>query len=240
MRIGILQCDTVAPELQPDFGDYPDMFHALLGRGAADIEFRDYDLTADELPHALDVCDAWLFTGSKWSAYDPDAWIQRAHELARNLHRERRPTVGICFGHQLIARALGGRVERARSGWGVGVHTARIRERRPWMTPARDGLPLLVSHQDQVTEPAPGSQVLAGHAFCPYDMTQIGEHILTLQGHPEFAVGYSRATMERRRQVLGEETFRAGVASLDQPVESDVAAAWILRFLRAAQQRRAA
>ena len=238
MRIGILKCDTVAPELLPEFGDYPDMFRRLLGAGADDIAFRDYDLTAGTFPQSLDECDAWLFTGSKWSAYEPDDWIRQAHGLAGELHRERRPTVGICFGHQLIARALGGRVERAEVGWGVGVHTARILERRPWMQPVRGELPLLVSHQDQVVEPAPGASVLAGHDFCPYDMTQVGDHILTFQGHPEFPVGYSRATMDMRRERLGEDTYRRGIASLEQPIEPTVAAEWIHNFLRTAHDHR--
>ncbi len=238
MRIGILKCDTVAPELQPAFGDYPDMFRRLLGDGVARPEFRDYDLTAGGFPESLEECDAWLFTGSQWSAYDPDDWIARAHEVARELHRERRPTVGICFGHQLMARALGGRVERAEAGWGVGVHTARIVARRPWMAPARDALPLLVSHQDQVIEPPREATVLAGHTFCPYGMTQIGDHVLTLQGHPEFPVGYSRAVMDKRRKQIGEATFRDGVASLEQPIEPRVAAAWIHRFLQTAHEQR--
>lgn len=231
MHLGILQCDSVRAELQPAFGDYPDMFRTLLTTEAVAPAFDVYDLTRGQLPDSLAECDAWLFTGSKWSVYDPDPWIHDAHELARALHAERRPTIGICFGHQLIARALGGRVEKAESGWGVGVHTMRILDRRPWMDPARQMLSLLVSHQDQVVEPPAEAERLAGHEFCPHDMFQIGGHILTFQGHPEFAKGYSRATMEHRRAILGEATFGEGMASLASDIEPGVAAAWIHRFL---------
>ena len=238
MRIGILKCDTVAPALQSAFGDYPDMFRALLGKHRAGWSFRDYDLTAGDFPDSVAQCDAWLLTGSKWGVHDRDDWILRAHELAGELYRARRPTVGICFGHQLMANALGGRVERAsRVGWGVGVHTAQIRARRDWMVPARDALPLLVSHQDQVTEPPPGASVLAGHDFCPIDMMQIGDHVLTLQGHPEFEVGYSRALMKRRRAEIGESVFRKGIESLSQPIAPWVATAWISRFMETAHAR---
>jgi len=235
MRLGILQCDSVRPELQPEFGDYPDMFQRLLTTEAVQPEFRVYNLTAGEFPESCDECDAWLFTGSKWSVYDPDEWIERAHEFARELHASRRPTIGICFGHQLICRALGGRVEKAPIGWGVGVHTARILRHEPWMQPDRDQLSLLVSHQDQVIEPPEGAERLAGHEFCPYDMFWIGNHILTFQGHPEFGPGYSQATMDMRRETLGEDTYQAGVASLEGSINPDVAAAWIHSFLARAR-----
>ena len=229
--LGILQCDSVRPALRPRFGDYPDMFRGLLRIDAERPAFRVYDMPNGQFPAALDECDAWLFTGSKWSVYDEDAWIARAHDIARSLHAERRPTVGICFGHQLIARALGGEVARADVGWGVGVHTTRLNERRPWMEPLRGELSLVVSHQDQVLEPPSEATPLASHDFCPYDMLQIGEHILTFQGHPEFSRDYSRAMMEQRREVIGEPTFTAGVASLSQTIEPEVAASWIHRFL---------
>ena len=231
MRLGILQCDSVSGELRGEFGDYPDMFRQLLATEAVHPEFRVYDLTAGRFPAALDECDAWLYTGSKYSVYDDEEWIARAHELARELHERRRPTIGICFGHQLIARALGGRAEKAAAGWGVGVHTTRILEHRDWMDPPRERLSLLVSHQDQVVELPPGAELLASHDFCPHDMFQIGDHILTFQGHPEFPKGYSRATMERRRSIIGETTYREGIASLDSGIEPGVAAAWIHDFL---------
>jgi len=239
MRIGILQCDSVREDLQPTFGNYPDMFRRLLTRVDPDLGFRVYDLTQGEAPGALDECDAWLITGSKWSVYDEDPWIADAHELAGRLHEERRPMIGICFGHQLIARALGGRVEKASVGWGVGVHTARILERRDWMEPTRRTLSLLVSHQDQVTVLPPGAELLARHEFCPHDMMQIGDHVLTFQGHPEFVKAYSRQTIQDRRERLGEETYREGLASLSSPTEEDVAASWILGFVQRALARTA-
>ncbi len=234
MRLGILQCDSVREHLQPDYGDYPDMFQGLLGQDRPNLTVRVYDLTQGQFPQDLDECDAWLFTGSKWSVYDPDDWIARAHDLVKVLHTDRRPTIGVCFGHQLVARALGGRVDKAANGWGVGVHTMQVHEPRPWMEPARSQVPLLVSHQDQVQEPPPGAAHLAGHPFCPYDMFQIGEHILTIQGHPEFPKGYSQALMEIRRDTLGEETFNTGMASLDGNVDGHVIASWIHRFLERA------
>lgn len=234
MLLGILQCDSVRPELQPRFGDYPDMFRQLLTTERVQPDYRIYDLTRDRFPGSPDECDAWLITGSKWGVNDGEDWIERAHEFVRELHAGRYTLIGICFGHQMAARALGGRVERAAAGWGAGLHTARILERHAWMQPEREELSLLVSHQDQVIEPPPGIQHLAAHDFCPYDMFQIDEHILTFQGHPEFPVEYSRALIEIRWDVLGPERARAALDSLAQPPDAAVAAEWIHRFIEAA------
>jgi len=238
MQIGILQCDSVDTNLQPQFGDYPDMFQRLLTADPAgpELMFRTYDLTSDQFPQSGHECDAWLITGSKWSAYDTDAWIIRAHEFVRELHAHRRPTIGVCFGHQLIARALGGTVEKAAVGWGVGVHTANIDQQRPWMVPQHAALTLPVSHQDQVIEPPAGAMLLAGHAFCPYDMLEIDGHMLTMQGHPEFAKGYARALMDKRHDALGDSVYKTGIASLEQRTDAGVAARWMHNFLAAAAQ----
>ena len=234
MLLGILQCDSVRPELQPRFGDYPDMFRALLTTERVQPDYRVYDLTRDRFPASADECDAWLITGSKWGVNDGEDWIERAHDFVRELHGARRTLIGICFGHQMVARALGGRVERAAAGWGAGLHTARILERRPWMQPPRRELSLLVSHQDQVVEPPPGIQHLAGHDFCPFDMFQIGQHILTFQGHPEFPTEYSRALIELRYDLMGAERAQAALDSLVQAPDAAIAAEWIHRFIEAA------
>lgn len=229
MRLGILQCDSVRPEWQKEFGDYPDMFQRLLGPIDAGLRFRVYDLTRGRFPATPEACDAWLFTGSKWSVNDDDAWIRRAEEMVVELDRRRRPTIGVCFGHQLIARALGGRVEQA-SNWGVGVHATQVLRQQPWMEPPAHELSLIVSHQDQVVALPPGATHLASHPFCPYAMYQIGEHILSLQGHPEFSKGYSRALMDSRRKNIGEYTYQQGMASLASTTDAAIVAAWIAGF----------
>lgn len=237
LRIGILCCDRVPDELRQRFGDYPDMFRRLLHATGLDPEFRAFDLVNQEWPPGTDACDAWLITGSRWSVTDQAAWINGAHEWIRRLHREHRPLVGICFGHQLIANALGGRAGRAAQGWGVGVHRVTIRAQTSWMMPAATRLCLPVSHRDQVHALPPGAQVLAASAFCPIAAFALEDHILGLQGHPEFEPAFVRQVMDRRREQLGETVYRTGLDSLDTPVDTTLAAGWIRRFLERAVER---
>ena len=231
MRIGILKTDRVHPALVDGFGEYPDMFMELLGAVDPELEFVVYDVTEGEFPEHLHAADAWLITGSKFSAYEDQPWIQRLGELVRELHRERRKLVGICFGHQVVAQALGGRVEKSPRGWGVGVHTACFTRIPGWHDHGEAEFKLLVSHQDQVTEPAPGMEVLAGSDFCENAVCQSGQHILTFQGHPEFVTGFSEQLLDLRREAIGEDRYRTGKESLSQLPEGERVARWIVNFL---------
>ena len=231
MKLGILKADTVRPELAVNFGEYPDMFMALLTAQAPDLQCRVYDVERGEYPDALDEVDAYLITGSKASVYDKTPWILSLTGFVQELHSRRKKLVGICFGHQLIAQALGGTVEKSPKGWGVGLHTHRFSSLPSWHDQGDRNLDILVSHQDQVVRAAAGAQVLASSEFCDNAVSQVGEHILTLQGHPEFTKDYARALMTARRNLLGEDLLQAGVASLDKKPQGSRVAAWIINFI---------
>ncbi len=232
MRVGILKCDSVRDQFRPRFGDYPDMFKALFAEVAADIEFEVYDVERGEFPPSMDACDAYLITGSRWGVYDEHGWIPRLEQYVRELHAAGRPLIGICFGHQLIARALGGQAAKSPKGWGVGIETVNVHADAPWMSPPLDDLSLIVSHQDQVTDLPPGAEVLAGNEFCPYAVLAIDGRILTFQGHPEFAREFSRELIEMRREMLGPELAQSGLDSLRRETHEKHAASWIVKFLR--------
>lgn len=233
MKLGILKTDAVRPEWVPDYGEYPDMFMALLGALDPELEFAVYDVEEGQYPAAIDEMDAYLITGSKSSVYDDKPWIGVLLDFVRELDRRGKKIVGICFGHQVVAQALGGRVEKSPKGWGVGLHTHTFYRSPAWHDRAAPDFDILVSHQDQVVQNAAGAEVLAGSAFCENAVCQVGEHILTFQGHPEFVAGYSREIMEYRREQIGEETYNTGVASLARSPESERIGRWILNFLRA-------
>ena len=233
MKLGILKTDAVRPEWVPDFGEYPDMFIGLLGQVDPDLDFRVYDVEQGEYPADIDEVDAYLITGSKSSVYDDKPWIATLMEFVRELDRRRKKLVGICFGHQLVAHALGGKTDKSPKGWGVGLHTHRFNTVPEWHDDDDLDFDILVSHQDQVVSNATGARVLAGSEFCENAVCQIGNHILTFQGHPEFVPEYSREIMEFRREMIGEQTYADGVASLAVNPQRERVARWIVNFLRA-------
>ncbi|WP_104203973.1 glutamine amidotransferase-related protein [Billgrantia saliphila] len=237
MRIGLLQCDDVAPELREAHGNYPEMFAALFHRVDPKLEFRVWRCLDGEIPDDIDAVDAWMTTGSKFGVNDGLPWVDTLCDFVRRLWHAGKPLVGICFGHQLIAKALGGEVEKSDRGWGVGMSFNRL-EAADWMTPEQPELNLLVSHQDQISELPAGARVLGGSDFCPHYLMQIGEHFLGVQGHPEFTKDYSRDLMTLRRELVGNERVRQGEASLCAPVDDTLMARWIVNFMKRAVQRR--
>jgi GMP synthase-like glutamine amidotransferase len=208
------------------------MFIALLGQVDPNLEFRVYDVEQGEYPADIDEVDAYLITGSKSSVYDDKPWIATLMEFVRELDRRRKKLVGICFGHQLVAQALGGKTDKSPKGWGVGLHTHRFNTVPEWHDDEDLDFDILVSHQDQVVSNATGARVLAGSEFCENAVCQIGNHILTFQGHPEFVPEYSREIMEFRREMIGEQTYADGVASLAVNPQRERVARWIVNFLR--------
>lgn len=233
MKIGILQADSVLPQFQQNFGNYPEMFFNLLGRTRPreDITFHIYDLQQDQYPDSADECDAYVITGSGASVYDDEGWIRKLQHFVVALHEAKVKLVGICFGHQMVAQALGGVTKAAHNGWGVGVSTSVVLNHSTIVPRDVSEFSLVVSHKDQVTELPRDAELLAGSGFCPNAMFKVDNHILTFQGHPEFSKGYSRAVMDWREEILGPETYEKGVASLTKPTNEKDVAEWIVSFI---------
>ena len=233
MKIGILKTDAVNPKFAGEYGEYPDMFTSLLGEVDPDLEFVTYDVEEGQFPADVDEVDAYLMTGSKSSVYEDKAWIAKSMDLIREINSRKKKLVGICFGHQLVAQALGGKTEKSSKGWGQGLHTHSFSTAPGWHDGENPDFHILVSHQDQVVENAEGAAVLASSDFCENTVVQIGDHILTFQGHPEFTPGYSTEIMNLRREMIGEEIYEQGMASLATAEQGDRVARWIVNFLRA-------
>jgi GMP synthase-like glutamine amidotransferase len=228
VTIGLLLCDHLDAEVAAAVGDYTELYPAAFGRVGVDL--RIYEATRGELPSSLDECDGWITSGSRHSSYDDAEWIHELAELQRTLAEARRPQVGICFGHQLLARALGGEVGPAPVGWGVGGRTFDISAPAPWMDPAPERFTILMSHRDQVTRLPEGAELIAGAEYCPVGAYRIADHVFCVQGHPEFVPELSRMLMERRRDTIGDEVVEAGLSSLEGPLDQELVVEWIARF----------
>lgn len=228
MTIGLLLCDHLDPDVVEAVADYTALYPGVLG--PVGIDLRVYEVTRGELPSSTTECDGWITSGSRRSAYEDEGWIHALSDFIRTAAEERRPQVGICFGHQLIAQSLGGEVAPAEIGWGVGVKEFDLVARAPWMQPPADAFRILMSHKDQVRRLPDGAELLASAAYCPVGAYRVEDHVFCVQGHPEFVPELSRILIGRRREAIGEHVAEAGIESLSEPLDHGLVAEWIARF----------
>jgi GMP synthase-like glutamine amidotransferase len=228
-HIGILETGEPPANLRQQFGSYPAMFERMLGPDIA--RYTTFDARAGALPRAAETCDAYLITGSASGAYEADPWIGELKGFLQAA-KGRATLVGVCFGHQIMAEAFGGKVIKSPKGWGIGLQDYAVLGRRPWMDEAAS-IAIAASHQDQVVELPPGATVLAASDFTPYAMLEYGNQpAISIQPHPEFAPAYSQALIEARRGLrFGEDEAQAALTSLERPNDNARVAGWISRFL---------
>lgn len=236
MRLGILQAGVTPDDLIDKHGSYADMFIQLLDREGPFFEYNVYTVCDNEMPQSVDECDGWLMTGSKFSAYDDLGWIAPLEIFVRDIHRAKLPLIGVCFGHQLIAQALGGRVEKSVKGWGLGLDTYHFSEDSPLQLNGDNRCTLHIFHQDQVVELPPETDVYAQSEFCEYAGLSIGDKTLTIQAHPEFPDRYNYDLLQARKlSVVPEALANAAMLMLDQSdrnIDSARFGRWMSAFLR--------
>jgi len=230
--IGILKCDSVSEQFVADHGQYPEMFAKLLLPVEPSLQFVTFDAENSELPSDIHAADAYLITGSRRGVNDGYPWIEALISFVVKLHEAQKKIVGICFGHQLIAKALGGQVIKSPKGWGVGMSKNDVRQQKGWMQPYQAQLNILVSHQDQVVELPQEAEVLASSDFCPNYMMQIKSNVLSIQGHPEFSKGYSKDLLDSREDRVGPVLYNQAINSLVLPVDDHLVAQWIVNFIK--------
>lgn len=224
MKFAILETGKPPGDLAGRFGDYPAMFERLLG---PDFDYARYDAEAGMLPASPDDHDAYLITGSPAGVYEQLPWLAPLTDFIRAARGQK--LVGICFGHQIMAEALGGQVVKSEKGWGAGLHTYSIVHRALWMDDA-PSVSIPASHQDQVIVQPPSSTVIAASPFTPFaGLAWRDRPAISFQFHPEFEPDFAQALIRERYDVVPDPD--AAIASLHSPNDNARVGGWIRRFL---------
>lgn len=225
--IGLLVCDHIHPNFRHLEDSYPSMFRRLL----PNTDLIPYYVCDGQFPQNVTDHYAYLCTGSRHSVYDDIDWVKKLTGFVKSIHHHTKKFVGICFGHQLIAHALGGRVEKAAVGWCVGIHHFEVISHQSWMTPAIAEHMNLMLCQDQVVRLPGGSEVLSKGTQCEIGMFRVGKHMLGIQAHPEFTKAFNRAIITHRQALIGEKRVNEAYESLKSPLKNDIIGSWILNFI---------
>ena len=233
IKIGILEAGRSKPDLLERHGSFPAMFERFLGAADPTFRFCTYAVFDEEFPDTPQDCDAWLITGSRYSVYEQLPWIEQLKTFTAGCYAEAVPVVGICFGHQILAEALGGEVQQSKQGWGLGVHYYDTYIRPVWMSSAPERFAVNAVHQDQIVRLPCDAQVIAGSAFCPYAVIAYPGNAISFQAHPEFSSAFVRDLLQWRRGTgFPEEAVDAALKTLTQPLDSPDIVHWIVNFLQ--------
>lgn len=222
MLIGILQTGLAPDALAPEMGDYPDMFARLLdGHG---FTFRTYKVVDGEFPKGVKDCEGWLITGSRHGVYEDHPWIPPLEQFIRDAFTAHVPVVGICFGHQIVAQAMGGKVERYANGWAVGATDYAFQG---------ETITLNAWHRDQVVKAPAGAKVIASNDFCANAALLYDDRALTVQAHPEFRPEFLDGLMKTRgKGLVPDEVMAAAATRLADPLQDKTMAGRIAAFFK--------
>ncbi|CAL3962872.1 unnamed protein product [Diplocarpon coronariae] len=244
LRIAILECDTPLPAVVARHGAYDRIFTSLL-RAAADglahpglsaasgLEFTAWDVVHEQSYPAPEDIDAVLISGSKYNSFDDDPWILRLVDFTKKLLAQRRVRIlGVCFGHQILGRALGAAVGRSDGGWEVSVTTMDLTKRGQEIF-GTTSLALHQMHRDALGAYPEGVEALASTDKCPTHAMYAAGRFLSVQGHPEFTEDITREILEVRHAqgIFDEELYRDGAARLGRDQDGVVVAQAFLKFL---------
>lgn len=229
IKINVLLCDIFSGRLPDDIPTYVSMHERLFSAVTDNVEFRVYMAMNGELPQTLKSDEIYLIPGCMNSAYDPLPWIENLQAWIRKAVAQQIFLVGICFGHQVIAQALGGAVEKYTGGWGSGIRESSVIDSSLLESFPDGKLRLLYNHQDQVVTLPERATSLATSDFCRYEALRYGDHVYSFQGHPEYTPYYMRYYLTHLAEDKDQETVKRALLSLDTLSHQGVEVArWIV------------
>tara|TARA_R110002073_G_scaffold184395_2_gene342789 strand:- start:13158 stop:13871 length:714 start_codon:yes stop_codon:yes gene_type:complete len=236
MRLTLILIDETTSSLRPRFRRYPPQFQSLFAAAGADIEWQTVlVLDGEPFPDPAKL-EGIVITGSKYGVYDNPAWIEPLRAFIRAAYAAKTPMLAVCFGHQILADALGGDVRLAPNGWQLGRQTYRFTDERPaCFNDLPEEIALLASHQDQVLAPPPCATTFLASPGCPHaGLIYDNGAALSLQPHPEFDRDYATAVVGLRRgDPLDADEVAALVRRIDGPLDDLLVARALAGFLGA-------
>lgn len=238
MKLTILKTGDVPSGLQSRFPPYPTMFQAMF---EAVGEHFDFDVVAVNEGQALpppEMLDGVVITGSAAGVYDDLPWLEPLRVFIRNAYAANTPMLGVCFGHQVMADALGGDVRKSEKGWGLGRQTYTVRSAKRLDLGGREAFAIACSHQDQVLAPPPNAEVFLGSTFTPNaGLVYDNGAAVSVQPHPEFNDDYALALVELRRGRASDEAVEAALGSFATPSHREELTRVLAAYLRNAAAR---
>lgn len=229
-RITIIETGLVSEPTRARYGSFPEMFERMIHAADASVDFETVSIVNGEPLPKPDTLQAVIITGSPAGVYDSLDWIAPLEEFVRRAYAGRIPMVGVCFGHQLMAQALGGTVQKSDKGWGIGRHVYDIAPGNGVIEGER--IAIAASHQDQVIEPPPGARTILSSAFTDHAGLLYGNGAaLSVQPHPEFDTGFAHLCCDLRAGHAPDSVVAQAKASLAEPVDNARLGGAITRFL---------
>lgn len=245
MKIGILVTGESAEEIAENYGQLDQLFKDMFNPLEADIEWLSFIIHKNEFPKKADMCDAWIITGSKHGAYEDIPWISKLEDFIQDIVKAEKKLIGICFGHQIIAQALGGKVVKNPNGYGVGRHEYKAAlptkiahlatsDKKTQVLP--NIFQLNVLHGDQVVALPDSAEIIASSEFCEIAGLYYPEGILTFQGHPEFTPNFVNDLLRLRwknsNEWVSKQRMDDALSNLSEPTERLSIANLLMNFMK--------
>ncbi|KAI8854732.1 class I glutamine amidotransferase-like protein [Chytridium lagenaria] len=243
VRIAILKCDVFAPTIHDVAGDYGELFSNLFAKASGflspspNVKTTVFEVIDGHFPQSTDQFDAILITGSKFGVNDGLPWVQALVDYVKSLEEGQVKIIGVCFGHQVVAKAFGGQVESNPKGWEVGWTPMSVTmEGKQFFQAESDTLRFLSMHKDHVSKVPVGFETLLSTEICPVQSIRKGNFVLTIQGHPEFSPALVGEIIRLRKEAkIFTKHFAATVTDIlsdNRPLDDVWFAAEMLRFIQ--------